>query len=234
MTSFSHSWNIPVEQDPSFNMLRLQPMGSGFHPQWYRKLTRHTEGDNFTLKMCPSTQNFLNNGYLVRNPFDIEVGLDPSGEMYVKTEKDGVHLSIHPNQQFGSDYPFQEGFSKFSLKFQAMFEVLFDEPTVIMYLPCWWHEQHNNIRALHGIMNAAEENHPYNYSVNTLLRIPSEKYIIPAGTPVAHIFFIHIKNMSVGEDVSNPSGRKAYEEANKDLFSKDYLNYLRQFQVENK
>ena len=29
MTSFSHSWNIPVEQDPSFNMLRLQPLQLG-------------------------------------------------------------------------------------------------------------------------------------------------------------------------------------------------------------
>ena len=245
MTKIRHVWNVPTTKEKAASSwverLKLTPMNAQTQPGWYKKLSRTVENENFmTQKMCPSTMNFMTNGFLVRNPADLFVKRVNEHDVSIDTEIDNnYHISNHPFQQFGEEYPFDNGFIPHSFKFESFYELVIDEPVTVMFMPCWWHPSYNDIRAFHGMLNINEPNKPTIYSINTKLRLPEigEAYRIVADTPIAHMFFVNVLDAVVDEDLkphSSPEGRIENAEQATAKFSKKDLNYLKSFVIGGK
>jgi hypothetical protein len=238
-----HIWNVKgrgKDDYPWVNRLKLRPM-KDFQPDWYKKVPREIENESFfTLKMCPSTTNFMNKGFVVTNPADMFVKRISETEIQVNTDvSDNHHLLGHPKEQFGENYPFEQGFLEHSFKFESFWELDLSRSSTLLVLPCWWHHSHNLIKAYHGMIHLDKERTPTNYLINTKIRAPEigESYKIVAETPIAHFFFIDVLDAEIGEDLpdySNLDGRRNHELHGTARYSKGYFDYLKSYVLRRK
>ena len=132
-----HLWSVNPEKYrklPFVDRLRLDPVKNN-HPNWYKQLKREVDNtEGFTLKMCPSTTNFLNKGFVIKNPTDIFVKAEESGEIKIHTHiENNAHMQIHPREQFGEGYPFEDGFIDVSFKFSSFWQIKVDQPTSLCF-----------------------------------------------------------------------------------------------------
>lgn len=235
-----HVWNIKdqtLQEVPWAERLKMRPM-KDFQPDWYKKLSRNVDGESFfSLKLCPSTTTFMNNGMVVTNPADLFVRRESEDDVLINSGiEDNVHIQIHPKEQFGESYPFEDGFMPGAVKFSSMWEVETDVSTTLLFLPCWWNSYSNYIQAYHGMITLNKENQPFNYQINTRLRIPEnigDSYSIPADVPIAQIFFIDVHDVQLsGSDIElydykNANPKHAFYTTA--THSRNYLSYLKSF-----
>lgn len=228
-----HVWNVRWEEKdnvPWVSRLRLRPMKE-FIPSWYKNLPRETNGSAFTLKMCPSTTNFMNNGFVVTNPVDIFVQRVSESEVTLNVDK---FLTVHDISQFGEEYPFEDGFVKASFKFESFWSLSLSREATLLFMPCWWSPDINLIRAYHGMFNIPKERSPASYNINTKLRLPpvGGSYTIKAETPIAHLFFVDVLDTTIESDLDDfteTESRVEHELRTSAMFSKDYFKFLKSF-----
>lgn len=235
-----HVWNNkhPALQEVAWaKRLKMRPM-KDFQPDWYKKLSRNVDGEPFfSLKLCPSTTTFMNNGMVVTNPADLFVRRESEDNVLINSDiQDNLHIHIHPREQFGENYPFEEGFIPNAVKFDSMWDLETDVSTTLLFLPCWWNSYSNCIQAYHGMITLNKENQPFNYPINTRLRIPKnigDSYSIPAGVPIAQIFFINVHDVQLsGRDIElyDPNNTNSKNSLHTTaMHSKSYLSYLKSF-----
>ena len=237
-----HIWNVRSEEKdviPWVNRLRLHPM-KDFMPLWYKNLPRETDASAFTLKMCPSTTNFMNNGFVVTNPADLFVQRVSEDEVVLNAEiDDNRHIVPHDVKQFGESYPFEDGFIKQSFKFESFWELSLSRAATIMFLPCWWSPDYNLVRAYHGMVHVPPERSPTSYLINTKLRLPpvGGSYTLKAEAPIAHLLFVDVLETDIGddlEDFSELKGRNDHALHKTAMFSRGYFKYLKSFLLGDK
>lgn len=198
----------------------LKPMVA---PQWFKTMNAHAKVDadpempssspliqegNLstgiagmckTLRTCPSFINLLTTGYVIHNKMDVVIRYQ-NGEVQLRTftnpEMDVV--STHSIDQFTKQFPFEDGFSKFSLKFLNQWFLRSDIDVTLLILPCWWDSIYNNVRAIHGLVKMPA-NFDWSPHINTTIRLPreGEEYLIPADAPIAHVIPVNLANVSV-------------------------------------
>ena len=164
-------------------------------PDWFSKV----KGDH-TIKQCPSFINILNHGFVVKNPADVvvtNVNGKASINSYMNVEL-GKHILPHGEKQFGSAYPFEDGFVKGSVKFENPFMSRVNRNISLLILPCWWHKNYKDIRAFHGLINLSPSL-DVSLNINTAIRAPAkgEEIIIRAGDPLAHLFLADIPSAKI-------------------------------------
>lgn len=151
-----------------------------------------------TLRTCPSFINMLTTGYVIQNKMDAVVRYENNDvQFHTFTDPSNRVIDTHSIDQFSDQFPFQDGFSKFSLKFMNEWALRSDTDVTLLILPCWWDTTYNDVRALHGMVNLPA-NFDWNPHLNTFIRIPKEgeEYLIPAGAPIAHIIPVNLADVS--------------------------------------
>jgi len=182
-------------------------------PDWFKKMKAHksSSGENIpNLKVCPSFVNMMTEGYVIRNASILKIsGVQRDGETVaeISTPIDG-YISFHDEFMFADNFPFPKNHMHFSMKLQSPFGMLPDREVHMVYLPCWWDENHNNIKAIHGYVrwNPSRALH---INVNTFIRRPElgEEYYIPKGAPLVHILFVNPADVKfVKNDKINKTG----------------------------
>ena len=102
--------------------------------EWFSKV----KGDE-TIKQCPSFINLLNHGFVVKNPADVVItNVDGKASIHSYMNPSlGEHINGHGEQQFGSAYPFEQGFVKGAVKFENPFMARVNRGVGLLILPCW-------------------------------------------------------------------------------------------------
>lgn len=193
---------------PWLNAFVPQPMHM-FIPEWFKNLKpskdKYSTDVVRNLKNCPSYINLMRNGYILRAQADIIVSrgddglttvnsnLEPVLKQVSKEYNVGVDIDYHDNRQFGQHFPHQEGFLEASIKFTSPFMFIPEGKIDLIFLPCWWHESYNYVRAFHGLFSQ-DKNSPTGWEVNTMIKEPNigESYCISAGTPLVQIICCNV------------------------------------------
>ena len=191
--------------------------------------------------MCPSFANMFTNGFVVKLPVDMWVERTESG---IKVDvSEGCEIDVfhtHGEEQFGPNFPFREGFAKVSVKFISYYVLKGEQPFDMFFQPCWWHPASNYIVAQPGLFRCDPKEPAIEYNINTYLKIPDEvgdKYVVPADTPICHIFFCHILTPTIERYSDKEFRRKESAGLEKrrmlgfSMFSKDYFDFLKSFRI---
>jgi len=221
------------EEEPWLTRCVLQP-AKNFVPDWFKSMK-----ERGTLKMCPSFRSTFSNGYVFTLPQDILVERLNDG-IRIEGHATGLDLfSTHPEIQFGDDYPFENGFTRSSCKFHSHYALSASKPFDVIIQPCWWHESYNAIRAQHGMFRCSGKDSIVEYNINTFIKVPEnvgDTYVVPAGTPIAQLFFCHVIDAELRKS-SFLEKRRAKESmiykrlVNTATFSKEYFKWLNRFMI---
>jgi len=167
-------------------------------PSWFKAVPPKSEedtdiyhADTQTLRFCPSFMNFFRSGYVVKNMIDFEVSKTEDGGYRTLTGvHDFPHVSTHGDKQFGEGYPFPKGYIPFSFKFTSPYKMVPSRDVVAMIQPCWWSHTNELVSAIPGMINLPKGVH-YQYNINSFIKEPQDgkPTLIPALTPLAHLFF---------------------------------------------
>ena len=137
-----------------------------------------------SLRTCPSFINIFTTGYVIHNKVDTVIRKDNGvvGFGTFTSPEDNV-LETHPQEQFAENFPFENGFCQFALKFQTEWLLRSNVEVELLILPCWWDQVYNNVRAIHGLVKVPA-NFDWPPHINTFIRMPEEgeEYVIPAHT----------------------------------------------------
>jgi hypothetical protein len=180
-----------LELSPWERSSMLKPMTP---PKWFKTMKRtYEDGDIHTLRTCPSFVNILTTGYVIHNKVDTIIK-NNNGEV-----RDP--LQSHSTKQFTEQYPFENGFCKFSLKFVNEWFIRSNIDVTLMVLPCWWDTVYNDVRAVHGMINVPA-NFDWSPHINTAIRMPKEgeEYLIPADAPLAHVIPVNLPSVSLSHN----------------------------------
>lgn len=169
-------------------------------PDWFKKLkSRYSTVNNnpnpppTNLRVCPSFVNLMTNGYVLRNPAIISVtGAEEDGEFGVHIESPlDNHVEFHNEHIFGDGFPFLKDHMRFSMKVVNPFGMHTNKEVSVLFLPCWWDENHDNIKAIHGYVHW-KPTRDLHLNINTYIRRPKvgESYHIPKGAPLVHLLFV--------------------------------------------
>lgn len=201
-----HARETDIDMVPWAQEMNLDPIKDNV-PEWFKKLPRtYNNTPVRTLKFCPSFINFFRHGYVVKNQADIRYWLDQNSNLQFESDHPkGIdsHVDHHQEIQFGDDYPFMKNMIPASLKFLSPFSVRTNKETQMLVLPCWWSKSINDVHALHGLIKLSTSV-DFGYHINTFIRRPYQNEVveISAGTPVAHIFFIDMPEVTIKYDQS--------------------------------
>jgi hypothetical protein len=152
-----------------------------------------------TLRVCPSFINLLTTGYVIHNKVDVAVNLEGGNfNFHTFNDPDKPSITSHNIDQFTPQFPFENGFTKFTLKFQSEWMLRSSRDVTLMVLPCWWDSIYNNMRAVHGMIKLTA-NLDWSPHMNTIVRVPNEgeEYLIPADSPIAHIIPMDLADVSL-------------------------------------
>ena len=155
-----------------------------------------------TVRTCPSFINILTTGYVIHNKMDLVVRFeDGQVGFHTFTNPETRVIDTHSIDQFTDQFPFEDGFGKFSLKFLNEWALRSDKDVNLLVLPCWWDRIYNDVRAVHGMIKVPA-NFDWNPHLNTFIRIPKEgeEYLIPAGAPIAHVIPIDLVDVSLSHN----------------------------------
>lgn len=185
-----------------------------FRPNWFKKFKPALDMNGpSNLKTCPSFVNIMKEGFVVRNQADLCVERNNDGFSVTtllpnhvcsnddKTPLNEYHVQIHTTDQFPDDFPFPENHFPMSFKFMSPYFYSPHESLEMVILPCWWDEYFDKIKALHGLIHL-EKNSYIVFNINTFIKIPEEKLIIPQGTPLCHLLFGNIKSINLEHEKS--------------------------------
>lgn len=177
-----------------------------------------------TIKTCPSFTNILSLGYVIHNVSDTVVTCSDDETLVIQSTinspevhvPSGPGVSKHIEPQFGGLYPFEKGFLKSSVKFVTQWSLRSNKDVMVMIQPCWWDENYKNVRAYHGLVKLPK-NLDWKPHLNTMVRKPElgEEYFIPAGAPLAHVFFADLYHPEI-----NHSQNLLGDEISKNFFAK--------------
>lgn len=212
LTSNSDINDVPWEE-----RTRLKPMT---FPDWFKKIEivrpydgkTYTENVRQTIKTCPSYTNMLKNGYVINTKADLLVKNDNGKLMFREmvgsvlnnyTTVGEETYTFHYPEQLTEHYPYENGWMRGSVKFINGWQIRANEDMTIMFLPCWWDKYYNNIKALHGMVHLPK-NFDWSPHINTIVRVPpvGHEYLIPANTPIAHVFAVNVLNPKIIHDQS--------------------------------
>lgn len=185
-------------------------------PEWFKRIRvdiLNSEKHSSNIRVCPSFVSLLTNGYVIRNPATFKVtGMqkeDGEGFTDIGTPLE-EHFSVHEEDMFGDAFPFLEDFLPFSLKIQNALGMHTDREVAVVFLPCWWDENHTNIRAIHGYIRWKPSRDLY-LNVNSFIRRPKlgETYSIPKGAPLVQLLFVDPVDVEFvrNDDLRNTDGQ---------------------------
>tara|TARA_E500000318_G_scaffold73586_1_gene68234 strand:- start:195 stop:971 length:777 start_codon:yes stop_codon:yes gene_type:complete len=177
-------------------------------PDWFKNFKGNYDSYNhYNLKTCPSFVNSMKDGFVFKNQADLLIEVNnntcmvytslPESVTYknnIRTKVADYHFEHHGKDQFPDGFPFEKGFFPFSLKFISPYVFLPEENVDVMITPCWWDNFSFNLKSFHGML-AMPNDYALQFNINTMVRIPEEKLIIPKGTPICHIFFPNIDSI---------------------------------------
>lgn len=152
-----------------------------------------------TLRVCPSFINLLTTGYVIHSKIDVVVNLEGGNvNFHTFNNPEKPTINSHSADQFTSQFPFEDGFTKFTLKFESEWMLRSNRDVTLMILPCWWDSIYNNMRAIHGMIKLPA-NLDWSPNMNTIVRIPNEgeEYLIPADSPIAHIIPVDLADVDL-------------------------------------
>lgn len=167
-------------------------------PEWYRKMSKYTSGtrqkptmadegkSNLTLKNCPPFLDAMMFGYMVTLPCDVQVK-KVAAQQYELVWSASIDLvEAHAiSQTIG--YPSESGVPLSALKWiftwgietPPGYSVLVTHPQNRFDLP---------FRTLSGVVDTDSYHSAINFPFEMVDHlVPSEEFIIPAGTPIAQI-----------------------------------------------
>ena len=167
-------------------------------PSWFikQKAVREETGFN-TIKVCPSYINTFKIGHVLKNMSEVMVeGVrDDDGSVLtnIYSKSGSEYAEWHKADVFSDNFPFPKGMIPASYKFASPFNYRVNRATNLIILPCWWDEENVNISAIQGMIRLSP-NRDTPLHINTFMRQPNigEKYVIPYGTPLAHIIIVDL------------------------------------------
>lgn len=197
--------NADLRQKVWMNQMLPTPMSENV-PNWFRKLK--ADASTGSLKTCPSFINMMKTGFVIKTPSEITVeGIVENGRVEAEIKptapKEIAILETHDHEQFSADFPFHQRHINMALKFTNPFRCRTSEPVDVLFLPCWWDVNNENVTAFHGMFRLpSDRDIPLN--VNCAFRMPNagEKYVVPYGTPIAHIIFVEQASVQFKHDPS--------------------------------
>ena len=237
-----------LELSPWERSSMLKPMTP---PKWFKAMKKeYDNGAVNTLRTCPSFINILTTGYVIHNKVDtiirnkdgeVNFGtyIPPTGAKIDFGAEIRDPLETHPTNQFTEQYPFENGFCQFSLKFKNEWFLRSNVDVTLMILPCWWDKVYNDVRAMHGMVNAPA-NFDWSPNVNTAIRMPKEgeEYLIPADAPIAHVIVVNLPSVNLshnqelcGDAICRRSTGKSINMRNYRLFSDKANDISRMFRI---
>jgi hypothetical protein len=240
-----------LELSPWERSSMLKPM---IPPKWFKTMKRmYEDGNVHTLRTCPSFVNILTTGYVIHNKVDTVIRNNdgeinfgtyapPSGATMGFGTEVRDPLETHSTKQFTEQYPFENGFCKFSLKFRNEWFLRSNVDVTLMILPCWWDKVYNDVRAIHGMVTVPV-NFDWSPHINTVIRIPKggEEYLIPADAPIAHVIPVNLSSVSLshnqkllGDDISRRSSGLLNSMKHYRLLSDKVNNMSRMFRLNKK
>lgn len=156
-------------------------------PLWFKSASTK-EGEDKTLKFCPSFLNHFQNGFVIRNHTDLRVFLSDGRVNLQSKSEDFPHIQIHQNFQFGEDYPFPSGYFPASVKFLSPYTLVAPKDMCVMIQPCWWSKSSDLVSAVPGLLKVKRGCH-FKLNINSFVKLPADDYVISALTPIAQVFF---------------------------------------------
>jgi len=236
-----------LESAPWERRAMLKPMTP---PDWFKTMKSKVEGElenpmikGISIRTCPSFINMLTTGYVIHNKIDTMVRKDDGVVGFgTFTDPEIKVLETHPPEQFTENFPFENGFCQFSLKFQSEWLLRSNVDVELLILPCWWDEVYKDVRAIHGMVKLPA-NFDWPPNINTFIRMPEEgeEYVIPANAPLAHIIPIDIPSVSVthnqklqGDTIAKKSIGTFLDAKNYSRFSDKAKNIGRKFRLNRK
>jgi len=177
-------------------------------PEWYRKPLAEERAVGITMKHCPSYINMMSSGYVIKTMADVIVSCDEKGSINIHSHWENAmglldpsaadrnirDLHYHHPDQFLEGFPFPKGFMPFSVKYATPYSWITDKEVDVFIQPCWWHKSHEDIRAMHGVVKMDTKT-VIDMNINTWVREPEPMghVLIPADTPIAHLFFVQVE-----------------------------------------
>jgi len=235
----NHIWANRKEgrdKHPWAERMKLSPMKEN-QPKWFKSAERDLNDPEVpnlrTFKLCPSTVNFMQNGFVVRNPADFFVQKQDEDIHISSSVPESANLKYHYEEQFGEGFPFQDGFLKASIKFDPFQRLKISEPCTMIIMPCWWSEYNNLIQAYHGIVDLKDTSTKLDFLINMQVKIPDTSYKIPAYAPLAQLFFVEMRRPEIGDDYDFVFEQHDTDEvyAKTASSSKEWFSFLKRFQV---
>jgi hypothetical protein len=175
-------------------------------PTWYKNLCpvknlsenisknlfriNHTQGRGYELnvKTCPALIDLFTNSFIIRTPTEIAFQ-SLQNKFYWKYPLDTklFGIDMHPESQVGDFYKFKE---KQNIKFSIPLKITTEKKTRAIWMHPSYHVNNDNFFEMETVPGIVEfGKRPIILNVNTLIKITEKNFVLPAGHPIAMIYF---------------------------------------------